>query len=675
MSLKELKTTQRYISILEQNWINSLKDFFLYLPRTYEDRREIKTLSQLTIDNTTQTTKGTIINKSMINTPKGKKLFEIKFQDTQETVWKINIINNAYYAKQIQKWKTYSIVGKPKFQNNQIVFWNPKVIESDENNSKTGLLYPIYTELMGIKSEWFARKIYDNFDKIPEYFQEYLPEEILKEYYLPDIKSAIQNIHFPSDEKKLKKAKYRLYFEKLLKIQIISLMDKEQYQKKETTSKPDWDIVKEIINKLPFDLTKAQKKVIKQCIEDIESWESMMRLLQWDVGSWKTVVAVIVAYYIKVKHQKQTAILAPTEVLARQHFMNINKILLPLWINTKLLVGSTRKKEKQEIKNSLQNWYINIIAGTTAIIQEDINFSDLWFVVIDEQHKFWVRQRGYLKQFNSPHILQMTATPIPRSLALAFFGEFDVSTIDELPWWRKPIYTKIISEQEINKIKPWIMEKIKNNQQVYIVTPLIEESQNLDEIASATEEYEETKNIFNEIGNQIWILHWKLKPEEKDEVMNKFKDGKLKILVTTTVIEVGVDVPQATIMIIKNCERFGLSQLHQLRGRVGRSSTQSYCLLTTKSNSKETLKRLKAMEKYTDGFKLSEIDLETRGYWEILGYKQSWEMDIPTHILTNEKLLENIQEAAKKILKKHPNLEGLEWLKNQINKEYYDILS
>lgn len=671
MDLKELKTSTRYINILKQNDINNLKDFFLFFPRDYEDRTQINNLSQLKIDWTTQTTKWEIIWKNMTKTPRWKKLIDIKFKDEDEVVWNINILHNTYYLKFIQVGKVYTIIWKPKIQAWKIIFWNPQIVESENARSQTWRIFPLYSELMWIKPNRFAKKMRENKENIKKLFEENLPDWLLEKYWLYNIQEAIEKIHFPQNHEHIKKAKYRIYFEKMLKLQLISIIWRRKYKEnsKNSQDQPSWEIVKEFTKNLDFELTKPQKIAIKEWIEDIESWKPMMRLLQWDVWSWKTIVAACIWYYVWKKFWKQIAFLAPTEVLAHQHFLNLNKILLPFWVKIQLLVWATTQKNKTKIKQDIQNWNTNIAVGTTALIQEDIQFFDLFYVVIDEQHKFWVKQRWYLKKFGNPHILQMTATPIPRSLTLAFFGEFDVSTINELPKWRKPIYTKIMKEEELKKIKPWIISKIQQWQQVYIVTPLIEESENLDEIASATEEFEETKNLFNEIKNEIWLLHWKLKNKEKDEVMKDFKEWKTKILVTTTVIEVWVDVPQATIMIIKSSDRFWLSQLHQLRGRVWRSDIQSYCFLTTTSKSSNTIQRLKSMEKYSDWFKLSQIDLETRWSWEIMWTRQSWYADIPEKILTNTKFIEKTQKAAQELIEKNPDLKGLEIFKKQLKDE------
>ena len=822
-----LKTSQRYINILKSAWIDTPKKFFEYRPRDYEDRRKIKKVSEVVLDGSVQIVKWKVIDKRLITTPTWKKLVEIILQDEDGVSFKIHYLNAAFWIKQFKKSNWYLVIWKPKFEYWQLIFRHPEVKETtnDQLLSKSSdvssffdiwRIYPIYSEIGGIKSSWFAKKIWENLGKIPDYFKEYYPEEFLKQYDLIDIVDMVKNLHFPEDEAVLKKAKYRLWFDKLLRIQLISLLSKieyseenlknvwrnssinditeniigvaidiykkfwnslteKQYQKllydrlsekglkvkmeksiviedngklywhryidllvedkivvelKNThlkndikkwikqlrsylnltwypvglllnfwekwvwkyrlnnyssiffrnssefllSSMPDRNLIKDFLKTLPFQLTKDQKKAVKQIIDDFHKPKPMLRLLQWDVGSGKTIVAIIAAWYMIKYFWKQVAFLAPTEILAKQHYKNITKLLLPLGIRVELLVWSMSKTLKQNIKNWLKNWTIPFVVWTHALIQEDVEFKDLWFVIIDEQHRFWVEQRAFFKRFGSPHILQMTATPIPRSLALAFFWEFDVSVIQEKPAGRKPIYTKIITENEFVKLKPWILSKIRNGQQVYIITPLIEESDKMDDVKDVMNEYEEIKNLFPELKDQICYLHGKMKAKEKDEIMEKFKSWKCKILISTTVVEVWVDVPQATIIIIKNAERFGLAQLHQLRWRVWRSDLQSYCFLVTKAKSGDTYKRLKAMEQYNDWFKLAELDMQFRWAWEILWTRQSWVSDIPVSILSNVKFLEKVQEAAKWLLEKYPNLEWLDELKKQIQEKDKNLL-
>ena len=704
-----LKTTPKYVSILEKNGILRLKDLLQYFPRTYEDRSTIRNLNELIFNEKGITaTKGIITAKSIMNRG-GKRIYDIKFLDPAGNKGYITIFNSGFLASKIQENKRYIIVGKPTIKFGKITFSHPDVIGTEapeekmmkdewwmihketENlelntpNSKlptetynTGRIFPIYPELNGISSWRFAQKIRGLLDKIDTIFNEYLPVELIKNFWLMGVEETIKEMHYPSSLHKQKQAQMRIFFDRLLRVQLYSLISRHNYQQEKanfTSEEIMRDIVKEVINKLPFTLTNSQKKVIKSITENIHEPKPMLRLLQGDVGSGKTVVAATSAYYMYKKFGGQSVFLAPLEVLAQQHYRTLAKLLLPLGLRVELLTGSLTKQQKDKIKKDLKAGQIHVLIGTHAVIQQDVQFQNLQFVVIDEQHKFGVKQRAFFKQFGAPHILQMSATPIPRSMALAFFWEFDVSIIDEMPIGRKPIITKIVSEKEYLKLKPRMLEKINQWQKVFIVTPLIEESEKLEEVKSAIQEFESAKNLFPELQDKIGLLHGKMRPKEKEEVMNDFKTGKLCLLVSTTVIEVGIDIPEATIMVIKNAERFWLSQLHQLRGRIGRSDIQSYCFLETKSKSGDIGKRLGAMEDTNDGFKLAELDLQNRGAGEILGTMQSWESDIPLQILSDLKFLEKIQEAAIRLLERYPNLEGLPGLKKYLEEKMGDVLA
>ena len=444
-------------------------------------------------------------------------------------------------------------------------------------------------------------------------------------------------------------------------VQLQSLVDKERYEAdahlRSASEQPDWEHVKTFLELLPFALMRAQKRALKDILEDVHRPQPMMRLMQWDVGSWKTVVATAAARYCITKFGQQAAFMAPIEVLAQQHFKTLAKLLLPLGIRVALLTWSTSASEKATIKQGLASGAVQFVIGTHAIIQKDVSFANLWFAIIDEQHKFGVRQRAYLQSHGAPHLLQMTATPIPRSLAMAYFGEFNVSTIDEMPVGRKPIITKIVTESDFITMKPRVLTKIAQWQRVFCITPLIEDSdsEGLEDVKSATQHYEQLKQLYPEMATKIGLLHGKMKSADKDEIMKRFKLGTYTMLVSTTVIEVGIDVPEATIMIIYNAERFGLSQLHQLRGRVWRSTIQSYCFLETSKKSGETYQRIKHLETVADGFTLSELDLQYRGPWEFLWIRQSWETDVPLDILTDTALIEQVQTIAQELMQTKRN--------------------
>lgn len=537
--------------------------------------------------------------------------------------------------------------------------------ETPEEDLHIWGMYPIYPELQGISSARWSKKMNIALKAFLETHQDPLPEPYIQKYWLITSREMIEGLHFPKNPEILKQAQRRLYFDRLLNIQLVSQLSKQHYISTQTTQEANRNVVKEFLSTLPYELTGAQKKALKEIIDDMNGPATMMKLLQGDVWSGKTVVATAAARYSIKQYGGQIAFLAPLEVLAQQHYKTLAKLLLPLGVRVELLTWSLTAKHKEQIKTALVAGHIDVIIGTHAIIQEDIAFQNLKLAIVDEQHKFGVKQRWFFHAHGTPHLLQMTATPIPRSLALAFFWEFTVSIIDEMPAGRKAIITKIISESEYHKLKPWILTKISQGQRVYVITPLINESETM-ELKSAMQMYEEICSIYTELDGRIGLMHGQMKSKDKDQVMLDFKTGKYDILVATTVIEVGIDVPEATVMVIKNSERFGLSQLHQLRGRVGRSDIQSYCFLETKNKHNQSAEKLKHLEKSSDGFALAEIDLQMRGSGEFLGTRQSGESSIPTHILTDSKLLEQVQECALSLLKQYPDLKGLDILHDQL---------
>ena len=658
-----LKTTPHNIAILASADIITPKDFLMYLPRTHEDRRIVSTLFELDT-NTKQTIKAQITSKSRIKTSKWW-IWRAAFIDESWSKWEIVIFNVWFMFIKIKEDQWYEITGKPTIWNKKITFSHPELKEiSEPENSQVHEIWrivPIYSQIWEITSAWFERKMADMIWYADELISENLEPYILSDYQLISKQDMIRNLHFPTDVDQLAQAKYRMMFEKILAIQISSLRAKNTYQSRvHDQHEIARDRVSAIVKTLPFELTMAQKKCVTQIIQDMWKAVPMMRLLQWDVWSGKTIVALIAARYA-TQSWWQAAFLAPLEVLAVQHYQTISKIVMAHGLKVELLTWSIPDSKKIRIKQQLIDWTIDIIIGTHAIIQDDVHFKNLTLAVIDEQHKFGVKQRSYLAQSWSPHLLQMTATPIPRSLALAYFGEFEVSVIDQMPAWRKPIYTKVVTHAELSKIKPRCEHKLSQWQSMFVVVPLIQESEQLDWVSSAYQMYEEISWLYSD--RKVWLLHGKLKSNEKQDIMKQFVSWALHILVSTTVIEVGIDVPHATLMIIANAERFGLSQLHQLRWRVGRSDVQSYCfLLTTKKSD-----RLKAMEETTDWFKLAEIDLKLRWPWELLGIRQSGETDIPIELLSDTAFIERVQQCARELLEHDPDLvrntiDGIWWV-------------
>lgn len=740
---KLLRTTEKNVNILNIEGIYSLKDFLNYFPKSHEDRQLIGDITRLGEQDVKKQSLKVLVTEKKINVLRNKKrVYEIRFEDKDGNSGKATWRGTGYIFQNIEKGKWYIVVGKPKIVKGKPQFSHPEFISSaqddlyignlrqdnpdmshtwkgnlaqvelDFNNNLNSSeaqvitddshniwrLYPIYSEMLGIKSARFAKKIWDILPYIEQEYVEYLPEEFREKFDLLKIVDAIQNIHYPMDSDMLGKAKYRIYFDRLLKIQLQSLIYKEQYTLWSNTyidkdNTIDRGIIRDFQDRLPFTLTTDQKKVIKQCIEDFHINTSMIRLLQGDVGSGKTIVAFACAYYIIKRFGGQIALLVPIEVLANQHYINAVKLFGHMGIQTKLLTWSTTLSQKKKIKQEIKAGLIDIVIWTHAIIQDDVNFKNLDFVIVDEQHKFWVKQRSFFKRFGSPHILQMTATPIPRTLALAFFSEFEVSTINQMPAGRKPIITKVINSSHRSKLKYWILDRISKWQSVFIVVPLVNESETLEGVHDVQTAYQEIKEMFSKDksgidkdtnaknedqviinwleDNQIGMMHGKLTSKEKDKIMQRFKSGEIKILVSTTVIEVWVDVPQASIMIIKNAERFWLSQLHQLRWRVWRSDIQSYCFLETKNSSANT--RLEAMESTTDWFKLAQKDMEIRGTWEVMWYRQSGTSDIPMEILSDIKVIEKVQTSAIWLLDHYPKLKWLELLMKEIDYVSTDV--
>ena len=519
-------------------------------------------------------------------------------------------------------------------------------LENPDSNLNLARIVPIYTVCEGLSIKTLRRAIFNAIEMYKDHIVNILPDFIRNKYGILDKKDAIKQVHFPETMETLEQARFSLIFEELFLIQL-KLIRLRESTSKNTPSyalsvHPD-GLVHKFIKSLPFELTTGQKNAINEILNDMNSPAPMQRLLQGDVGSGKTVVATVMLL-AAIENGFQGAFMAPTEILAQQHYNNLVQWLTPLGLSVGLFMGSQGKKVRSQFETSLRNGQINIAVGTHALIQDNIDFNNLGAIVVDEQHRFGVRQRNILKKKSqSPQMLTMTATPIPRTLALTVHGDLDLTIIDELPKGRKPIKTYLTGAHK--KVWELIKEQIEQGRQAYVVYPLIDESETL----SAKAATEEAKNLRENIFPQykIGLLHGKLKPDEKDSVMNDFKEGKYDILVSTTVVEVGVDVPNATVMVIENAERFGLSQLHQLRGRVGRSDLQSYCVLITTSRKPETVERLGIMTQTNDGFVIAEKDLQLRGPGEFLGTRQSGLPDlIISDIVRDAKILELARNEA-----------------------------
>lgn len=652
-----LHTTDNYIKALEKVWITKVRDLIFLYPRDYEDRTNVlDTFSYLNLKEK-NTILVTLISLDTTRTWSGKTLTKAVLEDKTwflaEAVW----FNKKYFPWNVlaSKWKKVLVSGKVKYEYWKVSFMSPD-IETDLTKVEWSIV-PIYPDTNYIPWNWIASKIpllESFFDNI----EETLPESIINKYKFLEKKEALKKLHFPKTKQDIEIAKYRLAYEELFEINFKSLSKKYE-SFKETKGKSlsiilNPELIKDILSKLPFALTNWQKVSLFQVLKDMEKDHSMQRLLEWDVWTGKTVIALIVAIHaiIESNHTIQVGFMAPTEILARQHFESIQELLSLYKLTSSLLVWSTTSKEKESTKQLLKTGNIDIIIWTHALIQDDVYFKNLGFVVVDEQHRFWVKQRDTLESWilNTswlcPHVLNMTATPIPRTLALTLYWDQDLSVIKEYPAWRKLIHTKVAkTDEERQQIELFVRTQIEAWRQVFWISPLVEESEKID-LANAISTYETLQAIYEPF--KVWLLHGKMKPKEKESIMKEFSDNNISILSSTSVVEVWVNIPNATIMCIEWAERFGLSQLHQFRWRVGRGQYQSYCyLFPSKWNYTD---RLKAMERTNNWFELAEIDLELRGPWEVYWVRQSWLPDLKIADLKDLELVSQIREDIEEML-------------------------
>ena len=652
--------------------IYTIKDLLYYFPRQFEDRSVIKKIAQLE-DEEKVTVKALITNIESYTPKKGMTITRIDVKDDTGFA-KLTFFNREYIKNTFRVGDSILAFGKVK-KNGRFVELNSCELEYLSTSPKNiGKLVPVYPLSYGITNKDImntVRMVFENKDiKIPEY----MPEYLLKKYRLCGIDYAIKNIHFPKDKESLKVALYRLIFEELLVLQLGLFMYKGgNSNEKGILFKRDQRL-DEVLESLPFSLTRAQNRALNEIIDDMCSEKVMNRLVQGDVGSGKTVVALL-ALAECVFNGYQGALMAPTEILAQQHYESFTETFEDIGINVELLTGSVTKKQKEGILQRACDGEIDILIGTHALIEDNVEFKNIGLVITDEQHRFGVRQRGKLSsKGTSPDILVMTATPIPRTLALILYGDLDISIIDELPPGRQPIETIAVEKKKRDKVyNSLVRREVDKGRQVYIVCPLVEESESLD-ITSATETAEEIKrDFFPDL--RVGLLHGKMKLSEKDAIMTAFKNHELDILVSTTVIEVGVNVPNSTLMIIENAERFGLAQLHQLRGRVGRGKHQSYCVLIYGSNSEVCRKRMSIMEETNDGFKISEKDLEIRGPGEFFGTMQHGVPELKVaNLFKHMKILKTVQQEARIIIGEDSTLDFKEYrgLKREIESKFKD---
>ncbi len=655
--------------------INKELDIFTYgdliqhYPFRYEDRTKFYSISALNDSFENIQIKGVITRFEMVNMGKKSRLVG-HFKDESgaiELVWFQGI---NWVKSKIRPGVPYVVFGKPAKYGSKMSIAHPEIEPLTSSNESGGFLSPVYhtSERLRkkyIDSRFFGKAMRMLFVKAIDHIEETLPLSILQHHRLMSKKQAMVSIHFPKDQKILQVAKFRLKFEELFFVQLrllklkIARTDKFKgmiFDQSQLVTKFYEDFI-------PFELTNAQKRVVKEVYRDLRSGAQMNRLIQGDVGSGKTMVAFICGL-LAIGGGTQVALMAPTEILAEQHFNGLKVFCDQLGLSIKRLTGSSKKSERNMIHEALEDGTLDLLVGTHALLEEKVKFKNLGMAIIDEQHRFGVAQRAKLWQKNEnfyPHILVMTATPIPRTLAMTLYGDLDVSVIDELPAGRKPVKTVHYYDTNRLKVFGFMKEQLNAGRQVYVVYPLIEESEKL-AYKDLMDGYESISRHQHFQNTPISILHGKMKPKYKDYEMNRFVKGETRIMVATTVIEVGVNVPNASVMVIENSEKFGLSQLHQLRGRVGRGADQSYCILMTDYKlSKDARTRVDTMVKTTDGFEIAEKDLEIRGPGDLSGTQQSGITDLLVSDLAKDgPILQMARETAKKLLENDPNLEQQE---------------
>ena len=642
--------------------ITNITSLLTYFPRTYEDRRTIYRIGDLK----SGMTGGVVGNVIAVQEKRPRprlSILEVVIADGTGPL-KIVLFNQGYKKNFYKKGQRLYAYGKAEFQYGSMQMNTPQIENLGDGGEPDRGIVPIYALADGV-SQFVVRSSVRNWFAANHELQEILPAEVRDAHQYMSRYDAFKMMHFPESSERYEEARHQLAYEELFVMQsgLALLRNKEQCHKGPKMG-PNGDLMAQCIENLPFSLTGDQQRALEDIRIDMEDERPMQRLLQGDVGSGKTVVATL-SLLKAIENGYQGALMAPTEILAAQHYEGITEVCGNLGITIELLTGSTTKKEKERIYEGLADGSIHMIIGTHALIQEGVNFHNLGLVIIDEQHRFGVEQRARLQQKGTyPHVLIMTATPIPRTMTLSVYGDLAVSLIKEMPPGRKPVKTYVVDSSYKDRLRAFFGKEMAEGRQVYVVCPLVEESEKLD-LQAAEELYLELKEYFYK-AYEVGLVHGRMKPSEKDEVMNAFHRGEISLLVSTTVIEVGVNVPNATIMCIKGAERFGLSQLHQLRGRVGRGSHQSYCILVSDSKNDVSQERLKLMEHTQDGFELAEQDLLLRGSGQLFGLAQSGLPDLRVANIIKD--IEILVQARKDVLE-FASQYGMEKLESVMKEE------
>jgi ATP-dependent DNA helicase RecG len=653
--------SETYAKRLSRLGITTIRDLLYLFPHRYDDFSSLKTIDKLEYGEEV-TIIGTVWETHERTSRRGQSLVTSTISDGTGVV-QATWFNQPYLAKRLKQGKQIVISGKVDEYLGRLTFSSPTWEPLDKELIHTKRLVPVYPLTQGIGARWLRRLMKRTVDYWSLRLPDHLPLAVREKRHLPSLETAIQQIHFPDNWDMIKQARRRLAFDEFLMIQLGVLRQRHEWR--ERPGQPvqiDGALLKTFLESLPFTLTLAQEKALSEILEDLQEPSPMSRLLQGDVGSGKTVVAAA-ATLMTVANDMQAVLMAPTEILAEQHYDSLGKLWSELWLpdltkvpsRLRLLTGSLKQAEKERIYDEIASGEAKIIIGTHALIQEGLNFKNLGLAVIDEQHRFGVTQRAALRQKGyNPHVLVMSATPIPRTLALTLYGDLDISTIDELPPGRKEIITRWMAPRERERAYSFLRTRIQESGQAFIICPLIEESEKIEAKAAVEEHRRLQEEVFPDL--RLGLLHGRMKGEEKEAVMRDFHRGELDILVSTPVVEVGIDVPNATVMLIEGADRFGLSQLHQFRGRVGRGEQQAYCLLLSDSPSDMGEQRLQIIESTQDGFMLADEDLRMRGPGEFFGTRQSGLPDLKVARLSDVGVLEEARAVAKEIFQEDPDL-------------------
>ena len=658
------------VVMLNKLGIYTVKDLIEFFPRMYEDRTKLYKINEFE-QGKNALFLGTVCQKKEIKRIRKNLAIYSTYVCDENGVCKLTWFNQKFIFQKIQEGNTYLFYGKPTIQNGRFVVEGAMIYDVNELSKVQGI-YPIYNLTAGITQNYIFKLVNEVISSVSMY-NEIFDEEFKQKNKLMNKKDALYSVHFPSSFENVKNARNTLIFEELFMFQLGLMMLKNTNLQNERSRKYERVEKQEFLELLPFKLTNAQSRVISQIENDIYSNKVMNRMVQGDVGCGKTMIAAV-AMFIAVKNGYQAALMAPTTILANQHYNELSNYFSKIGVRCELLTSATTKKNKNIIIEKLKNHEIDILIGTHSLIEDNIEFDNLSLVITDEQHRFGVKQRLKLTNKNDEvDTIVMTATPIPRSLAIILYGDLDISIVDELPPGRTPIQTFAVNDSYETRVNEFIRKQVNNGRQVYIVCPLVEENDELD-LKSVEMLYENYKNnIFPELN--VGILHGKMKNKEKDEIMLDFKDGKIDILVSTTVIEVGISVSNATLMVIENADRFGLAQLHQLRGRVGRGDKKSYCILKSNNKSLVSRQRLKIMVDNTDGFIIAREDLNLRGPGDFFGIRQSGLPEFKiANLLNDATMLEKTTDSVKELLLKDKTLKYHENIKKELYKKFGDKL-